>query len=405
MPVFSPVSKGSFLTRERLRDVPAPPEGDGPALSLGIAVCERGGYPPFAEAAFIRRLVAAGPKHGLRVFAFAPWTLDEEQGTVFAWSSRGAEWRRETLPAPSLVYDRAWPGDARERRLYREGLRQLLRSRPKVRLMNGRLPGKLEVYRSMRQDSRLAGLLPPTEPYEGTVSLRDWLAEHHGAAFLKPSHGSKGRRVIAVARHAEEPEMLRIQGRNAANIPFHLARIPEEEALSRIDKAIGSRAYLMQPMLDLRGTSGEPFDIRALMQRNGSGRWAVAGIAARCGRAHSVTANLHGGGKARRAKDYLTVLFGREHADRLHEELIEASEDVIDCLESKYGRFSELGLDFGIERSGRLWFLEANTKPGRASMACVGESAAADAVDRPLAYARYILLRPPGRVFHEFDPM
>jgi len=404
MHVFSPVSRESFETRERLSPAVESPEGDSPSLSLGIAVCEQEGIPPFAEAAFIRRLIAAGPKHGLRVFAFAPWTLDEESGTVSAWSARGSRWSRVTLPAPDLVYDRAWPGDSRQRLLYRTGLKRLLARHP-ARLLNGRLPGKLDVYRTLKQDPRTAALLPPTARYDGTESLGSWLSEHRGAAFLKPSIGSKGRRVIAISPHPEDPEMLNLLGRNAANVPFRIARISKEEALSRIDKAIGHRIYLMQPLLELRGPSGEPFDLRVLMQRGGSGRWAEAGIAARCGQENGVTSNLHGGGTARRAKEYLSALFGSAQAARLLEELREASEDVIDRLERIYGRFSELGLDFGIERSGRLWFLEANTKPGRASMACAGESAAARAVERPLAYARYILLRPPGRVFHEFDPM
>ena len=90
MHAFSPVSRESFETRERLSPAVESPEGDSPSLSLGIAVCEQEGIPPFAEAAFIRRLIAAGPKHGLRVFAFAPWTLDEESGTVSAWSARGS---------------------------------------------------------------------------------------------------------------------------------------------------------------------------------------------------------------------------------------------------------------------------------------------------------------------------
>ncbi|THF83753.1 YheC/YheD family endospore coat-associated protein [Cohnella fermenti] len=394
MPVICPVSREPFS--------PSPP----PSLSLGVAVCEREGSPPFAEASFIRRLAAAGPRHGLRVFAFSPWTLDEESGTVTAWLPAGSSWSRETVPAPSLVYDRAWPGDPLQRRRFRSGLRRLQGSgRARAALLNGRLPGKLGVFRVLKADARTASLLPPTAEYEGPDSLADWLSRHNGAAFLKPSNGSKGRRVIAVSRHPDDPERLRVRGRNGANVPFRIEKLPAGEALGRIDRAIGGRPYIMQPYLDLRGPTGESFDMRVLMQRDGNGGWTEAGIAARIGRFGSVTSNLHGGGTAANASDYLRDLFGDSESASLLGEMRRAARDVIGRLEGSYGIFCELGLDFGIDRSGRLWFLEANTKPGRASMACAGESAAASAVERPLAYARYILLRPPGRVFHEFDPM
>jgi hypothetical protein len=195
--------------------------------------------------------------------------------------------------------------------------------------------------------------------------------------------------------------------------------VTEAEALRRLDRWIGNRVYLMQPMLELKGPDGEPFDLRVLMQKDKSGHWTLTGVAARLGAPDSVTANLHGGGTAASAEDVLTRLFGELRGAELAQEVSRMSFLIVARLEQTWGRFAEIGLDFGIDRSGKLWFIEANSKPGRASMRSAGRDAALAAAGRPLSYARSILLRfattdaqrpllgngcaTPGRVIHEFD--
>ncbi|WP_368784377.1 YheC/YheD family protein, partial [Acinetobacter baumannii] len=36
-------------------------------------------------------------------------------------------------------------------------------------------------------------------------------------------------------------------------------------------------------------------------------------------------------------------------------------------LEQRHGRLVELGIDIGIDRQGKVWLIEVNSKPGRAS--------------------------------------
>lgn len=393
MPAICPVSSPSVACSNVIVSEKAAVRAPRIAPALGIVVCERADSPPFAEAAFIRRLIRAGSKLGLDVFAFSPSSWREERGTVSAWTWNGA-WSRKERPAPSLAYDRAWPNGAAAYERYRACLSRM-KSSGRLKLLNSRLPGKAAVLRLLLRDPGLRRWLPPAALYRGEASLAAWLDRFGGAAFLKPSSGSQGRRVIVIARESEHAGFVTVRGRTEANRSFRLTGQPEEEALARIHRWIGSRSYLMQPLLALQGPGGEPFDLRVLMQRDGSGRWARPGLAVRCGRSGAVTANLHGGGEARDAERYLANAFGERRAKALLTELQEASAAIVKQLERSLGPFAELGLDFGIDRSARCWFLEANSKPGRASMACAGEAAAADAVWRPLAYARHILLRSP----------
>jgi len=61
-----------------------------------------------------------------------------------------------------------------------------------------------------------------------------------------------------------------------------------------------------------------------------------------------------------------------------------------EAAESSFGRFAELGLDFGVEPDGRLWLLEMNSRPGREAFAGFAGGTARTAVERPLLYARLL---------------
>jgi hypothetical protein len=378
------------------------PDFDAVPSALGILVCERQSDPPFAESAFLRRLMKTGSLAGLLVFAFAPWSWSPVDASVtgWTWDEEKGVWQSRRRPLPKLVYDRSWPADRRERSRYRLALLKI-GDRERLIHLNGKLPHKGHVYALLARDERLAELLPPTETYTGSETLGAWLDRNDGAAFLKPAQGSQGRRVVAYVRHPNESVTL--QGRYRDNRPFSVTLGSSSEAMGRLNRWIGERNYLMQPLLDLRGPDGEPFDVRALVQRNGRRRWTLTGVAVRSGLPGTVTANLHGGGQAAPAEERLTPMFGRLHTEELLQQIHDSCRDLVRQLEHHYGRFAELGLDFGIDRSGRLWFLEANSKPGRTAMTGIGASAARAAAERPIAYARAILLRPHGRVIHEFD--
>lgn len=338
---------------------------------------------------------------GLRVIVFDPRTWNPDDNSVQGWTLRehGEDWHAGRTRLPPLIYDRSWPAGGASRSRFRIAS-QRLQAHRKPRFLNASLPSKQHVQAMLSRHPDLARLLVPTAPYDGPAPLLDWLARHEGGAFLKPSCGSQGKRTAAWL--GREDGTVRLRGRGADNRPFDRVYASAEEAAARLHRWIGNRAYLMQPYLDLTA-NGAPFDIRALVQKNARGSWTLTGAAARIGAAGTVTSNLHGGGVASPAGELLASLYGAAKSRELMDEIRRACLAIVRQLERFCGHFCELGLDFGVESGGRLRFLEANSKPGRSAMAGIDSSSAAKAVARPLAYAKSILLRPPGRVIHEFD--
>jgi len=383
---------GVLVCRRNPKKLPADaPAAGGPSAGTPPAEAPRV-EAPFAEADFIRRLQEAGGRIGLEVIAFDPLMADAASRTIHGWRWDAGEgaWRGAARPLPALLYDRAWPEGDAERRRFRAALRRLLDGDDPPRLLNAPLPGKTAVHAALSRHPAIRRHLPPTVPYTGMDSLRGRLDEWDGAVFLKPDGGWQGRGILALRR--KSGGLLELAGRTTRNVPFRLAG-REEVILALVHRRMGARSYLMQPYLELVTPGGAPFDLRLLVQKNTIGRWTLTGAAVRLGRPDGVTANLHGGGTPLSPEDALARWFGEDAARELMSKARRLAAVIVRQLESSFGRFAELGLDFGIDRSGALWFLEANGKPGRTAARRAGRRADALSHLRPLMYARSILLR------------
>jgi glutathione synthase/RimK-type ligase-like ATP-grasp enzyme len=374
--------------------------GGGVAGTVGILATSRAAPPGFCSEAFYRELCTVGQRLGLDVYVFTPQGLGgySQGGRAYVRCYRpdpdGKGWRQETAPLPEVVYDRHFASSAAELARYRTALRRLAAQEPAVPLLGGGLPGKLAVQRMLARDPALAPHLPPTAPLRSAGGLLAAL-ERSGELFLKPDGGSQGRgafRASAVAGGVV------VRGRTPRNETFARRFARADDFAAWLMAAVGSRSYLIQPYLPLVDREGAAYDIRCLMQKDGSGRWQATGFAARRGKAGSVTANLHGGGAAEPARTLLEREFGAAEAERIGQTLKHIAERVPLVLEEQHGRLCELGIDFGVASGGSVWLIEVNSKPGRAAFARLGSQELRQAsVENPLRYARALLRSPSMR--------
>ncbi|HZG83596.1 YheC/YheD family protein [Paenibacillus sp.] len=376
---------------------------NGPAY-LGILVtAKRGSGAPFSSRAFYRRLDAAARSRGFATYVFAPEWIDWERKQIrgYAYDESSGEWTRGRFPFPRVVYDRAFFRTKAELDRHRALLRRLTAERG-VELLGLCLGGKLEVHRLLAKDPETAALLPATARYTGPGALARWLRER-GEAVLKPNGSSHGRGVFRLRRIG--PDAYEARGRTRANRPAAY-RFGSLNALLRwVDRRlVADSRFLVQAYLTLTANDGAPYDIRALVQKDGEGRWRLTGAAARVGAVGGLTSNLHGGGTSREAADFLLEQFGEAEAERILESIRAASMAVPRVLERWHGPLLELGIDFGVDRRGRVWLLEVNSKPGRMSFARLhDQSVRIAAVTSPIRYARYVLDRQLGGQINEFD--
>ncbi len=351
------------------------------------------GEPPLRmpEDRLCRELSLYGEECGLNVYVFTPLDYDAERGVLQGYKLTGGNWRRMPCPLPDIVYDRCFYPTRMQRLRGRAALQGIQQRHPSIRLA-AELPGKLSVFHALRNEPELAELLPRSMPYRGSGQLLRWLEREPHGVVLKPDSGMQGRGIIRLWR---EPDGLRIQGRSATNEPYNCTLQRPERRLPSFQRFLAGRSYLIQPYLRLSDKEQRPFDIRVLVQKDQTGRWRVTGSAVRLGKAGTLTANLHGGGCAAHAAPFMERLLGsREQAERILERLHAASLKAARTLEGSFGRLFELGLDFGVEPEGRIWLLEANSKPGRSLFQLLDDQHAARLSHlRPLQYAHLLCSR------------
>lgn len=361
---------------------------------VGVLVREADGMLPFSESDYCRKLCLTGHRCGMKVFVFTPSSVSADKFSIRGFGFENGSWRQGVYAPPDIVYDRCFSYDRRTLHRKRIAMKRLAEVHQFSYLTRG-LSGKWNVHLALLQCPELVPHLPDTLPYRTKSQLEQWLDSHQGEAFLKPQHGTHGKRTLHVISPSVSEKLL-LTGRDGQNQILHRKFQSRQEGLNWIHSFIAKRPYIMQSYLELVTSGREPFDIRALMQKNARGCWELTGMAARIGARESLTSNLHGGGTPLQAESFLRSEFGMGPGSRIADTVRKLSGKIPVCLESRFGRLAELGIDFGVDRAGNVWVLETNSKPGRSSFFRIGDAASArKSIENPILYARYLLLSKP----------
>jgi YheC/D like ATP-grasp len=359
--------------------------------TLGIIVCRETGVkktPPFYETPYFMQLAQEARNWGMDIFVFVPTDIRWDERTATGWTVRFDDtWVKTVRPLPDLIYDRCYYHNLREYHFYQPYIKRLC-SDPNVRLLGTPLKGKLQTYDILKQNPELHPFLPPTRLYQSPTDVFECIAKYRGAV-TKPNGGSHGRGVAAIIP-AQEGYLVR--GRDQQNLIVSRYLKNDRELSSWLDSFIRQSRYIVQPYLSLYTSDRRPFDIRILIQKNEHMQWEVTGMAVRTGKPKSITSNLHGGGEAINIQSFLETHYGQQEMDLILAQLYQISETVPHTIEAHHGTLVELGLDIGIDRLGRIWILEVNSKPGRTIFLKTGELQLRQrAVQLPIRYARALL--------------
>jgi hypothetical protein len=335
-----------------------------------------------ADESFLRILAERAHRLGHTVLLIRPADVgtmspSTKRNTMRAerWDATRRTWRSGEVALPHVVYNRCFYEDHRVRRLLAErALRRLLR-RSRARLLQRNVPGKWRIH-------RLLYTLPAFRPWRHHLpqTARVQNVAHvlralrlHRRIIIKPTGGSHGRAVILL--RALQHGDIQISGRDRNNQPFQRTFHKHENtglsARQWLRQYLDGRPHLVQQALRLIAMHGAqqtaPFDVRAFVRQRPEHKnaWQLIGCGVRCGAPGGLTSNLHGGGHAHAARTFLQTQFGAAQATRILQELESLAVAVAAAIGSRLQPLIELGLDFGIDRTGHIWLIEVNGKPGR----------------------------------------
>lgn len=323
----------------------------------------------------------------LELVIFTPEDVNSQHTHIYAYiyDTQAKAWRRKWTPIPTHVFDRC--------RLQQTPRMQLLKEfkakHPDIIFFNKPLGNKWSLHKKIQEHPHLIQYLPDTILYQGISSIIKMLKKYP-LIYVKPINGTGGRGIVRIEKKGAD--MLSISGRDSNRKIIHEQVVKTTQlAKSLLRWKLNQIKYIVQQGIMLTLPNGRVHDYRVLVQKNSYGKWEISGAAGRVGAQYSVTANLHGGGKALPMDDLLYHFIERKgQLEQIKAELSSMCILLCTYLEQLVGSLYELAIDIAIDKNGKIWIIEINPKPAREVFNQIGDKQTyIKAIQRPLEYARY----------------
>ncbi|MEC0182710.1 YheC/YheD family protein [Paenibacillus peoriae] len=176
----------------------------------------------------------------------------------------------------------------------------------------------------------------------------------HTFVFIKPVKGGGGSGVMRVAKERRGYTCTRME---------KTYRFDHFKALvDGINRLRIQRPYLIQQGIQLASIQGRPVDYRVKVAKKGD-KWVFRAVVARHARPGLVITNLCKGGTQLKGTEALRMIYSQRLATRKRREIADLTRRCIPVLERRFPGIGQLGFDYGLDQTGRVWILEVNTRP------------------------------------------
>lgn len=185
-------------------------------------------------------------------------------------------------------------------------------------------------------------------------SLRDMLNKHD-MLYLKPDSGRFGLGVMRLDNHEGLYCLHLGSGSKLYRTFSSMAKV--------VESMCGERPYIVQQGVRMLTYSSNPFDIRVMVQRTPEGTWDATGYLARVAARQRVVTNFHCRGTPMVLEEALFQHMSKIEGKALITSMSHLCESVAVRLSHLFPSLKDVGVDIALDNSGRIWILEANTRP------------------------------------------
>ncbi len=355
----------------------------GPVIGI-VALKQNSKKRPYGnQTTFFQEIIAGSKKLGQICFAFYFSDIDWKKKIINGYYHNNSGWHRGKFPLPDVVYPRSkfyvsHKADSRRR------LKQA-----EIKILNPLMVGKWDAYRIFKRNPDILPYLPETR-FINSFRQVEIMAKKYHAIYLKPVNGTKGKNIIRVTRNRKSPGycyQYHCNGGLCKGSASDLIQLRK-----KLLPVMTGKSYLVQKEINLLCYDGGIVDIRVMVQKNHNGKWEVTGMACRVGKPGAITSNISGGGSGMRVETVLSkTFFSKKQVDQIIETIIFVAITAVNIVEDYLGNCGEAGVDIGVDKFGKVWFIEANLRPARRVFSLIGETEIRQkSIETPLLYARYL---------------
>jgi len=333
---------------------------------------------------FCREVTEACRTQGAFVYFFTPDNARSTRDTIDGWSLHGHEYNA-SFPVPDVIYNRL-----PSRKLDgKTGLQEFLntaKSKWNTSVFNEKYLDKTEVFHALKGCAGVVRYLPESWPFTGAVQLKSMLGRYN-SVFLKPIRGSLGKGIIRITRSKSG---LTLSSSGTGGVQKRVfATLPA--LIKAVSGKLKKNRYQIQQGLDLITVGGRPVDFRALVQKTAGGVWKVTSIVARTAGTNRFVSNVAQGGTVGTVAQTVAKTNLAAGRTGLTARLQHAALSIAKCVDERIpAHFGELGVDLAVDRTGRVWLLEVNSKPSKNDSSLLSDQKVRPSVRHLVRYARHL---------------
>ncbi|OUB84389.1 YheC/YheD family endospore coat-associated protein [Bacillus wiedmannii] len=214
---------------------------------------------------------------------------------------------------------------------------------------------KLSVYNRIKKADKFKQHLIPFYGLTDENKFFDMI-DRYGKVIIKPISGNKGKGIVFIEKHGMYYNV---------NESKQITTMDKKQLLSFVSHKIQDQGYIVQQFISCQMKSGNVYDFRLHVQRNGEGDWVITSIYPRIGPLGSIVSNMGSGGYSTYLDVFLKTEFDKDWYN-IQRYLEQFAINFSNHFNSLYEDvlFDELGIDVGFDNNQKLWLFEVNWRPG-----------------------------------------
>jgi len=329
-------------------------------------------------------LETANKTAGITLYYFSVEDIDMKKriiNGVYYNHNRGV-WEKKVFEYPDFLYKRSTSSGRHRNQIY-DFERQL--QELNIEILNYKKGfNKWEVYQHLAKDENILPHLPLTVVYNEPADLWKML-DTEEKVYLKGLVGGRGRKIVCISKLPEGG-----YGYRYFTDKLYVCKIKKFNMLIQDILALyRGQKFLIQKAIDLIQIGKGLVDMRAEVQRGKNGELTVAAIPVRVGKTNApITTHAEAYPFEYFFKNFM--YYPEFKIQVLKERITCFLKSVYRCLEKAYGTSVEMGIDFGLDKNGLLWFIECNSRSMKVSLyKAYDENTINDSCLNILEYARF----------------
>lgn len=297
-----------------------------------------------------------------------------------------SSWEKRDFPLPDVLYDR---GGSRNEcyHFVSNYLRTQLDNMDGLKKINAQsFFDKLYLYEILSEYSDIKPHLPLTKAYS-KKRLKE-LFNVSDTIYIKARVGSNGKSVMRAERVSKKAYRY-----STARNEIVTKTGTFSELVQEIHRFFKKRPLIIQTEINLFKINDCLVDMRATLQRDSQAELGITTYVIRIAQLESPVTSTASGSSVYSFEDFFKNVMNYSDYEimRTKSKIEEFLKKIYRYLEEYYGYFGEMGIDFGMDYKGKLWFIESNSKPAKTTIHMLNnDKVLLQAYLSPLEYAKYL---------------